>query len=79
MVTSPEQMENEMYFEPGDDMIPEQWVVDENVRVEGNLIPIDDRTWAIHGEIPVDGDVLGRTRTPAPDDLPWAYPAQPCW
>ena len=22
----------------------------------------------------VDGDVLGRTRTPAPGDLPWAYP-----
>jgi hypothetical protein len=33
-------------------------LIDEHVRVDCNLIPIDDRTWAIHGSIAVDGNVI---------------------
>lgn len=32
-------------------------VLDERVLVSG-LVPIDDRTWAIYGSIPVDGQVI---------------------
>jgi hypothetical protein len=47
-----------MNIEPTQDLGAEQWIVDENVRVERDPIPIGDHTWAIHGSIPVDGDVL---------------------
>jgi hypothetical protein len=47
-----------MNIEPTPDSNPEQWIVDENIGVDYNPIPIDDDTWAITGNIPVDGDVL---------------------
>jgi hypothetical protein len=34
-----------------------QKVLDEHVFVSG-LLPIDDKTWAIYGSIPVDGGVI---------------------
>jgi hypothetical protein len=33
-------------------------LIDEHVRVHRNLIQIDDQTWAIHGIIAVDGEVI---------------------
>ena len=33
-------------------------LIDEHVRVDCNLIQIDDQTWAIHGSIAVDGQVI---------------------
>jgi hypothetical protein len=33
-------------------------LIDERVRVDCNLILIDDHTWAIHGTIAVDGNVI---------------------
>ena len=36
----------------------EQWIVDEHIVVDCNLIAIDEHTWAIHGSIAVGGDVL---------------------
>jgi hypothetical protein len=47
-----------MNIEPTPDSNPEQWIVDENIGVDYNPIPVDDNTWAIHGSIAVDGDVL---------------------
>jgi hypothetical protein len=33
-------------------------LIDEHVRVDCNLVLIDDHTWAIHGSIAVDGNVI---------------------
>lgn len=33
-------------------------LIDEHVRVDCNLIQIDRETWAIHGTIAVDGEVI---------------------
>jgi hypothetical protein len=33
-------------------------LVDEHVHVSCELVPIDDHTWAIHGSIAVDGEVI---------------------
>jgi hypothetical protein len=33
-------------------------LIDEHVRVDCNLIPIDANTWAIHGSVAVDGNVI---------------------
>jgi hypothetical protein len=33
-------------------------LIDEHVRVNCNLIQIDAQTWAIHGTIAVDGEVI---------------------
>jgi hypothetical protein len=33
-------------------------LIDEHVRVDCNLVPIDENTWAIHGSIAVDGNVI---------------------
>ena len=33
-------------------------LIDEHVRVDCNLIQIDRQTWAIHGVIAVDGEVI---------------------
>jgi hypothetical protein len=33
-------------------------LVEENASVSGNVLPVGDNLWAIHGFIPVDGDVL---------------------
>jgi hypothetical protein len=33
-------------------------VVDEHILVSCDLVAIDERTWAIHGSIAVDGEVL---------------------
>jgi hypothetical protein len=33
-------------------------LIDERVRVDCNLIQIDEQTWAIHGTIAVDGEVI---------------------
>jgi hypothetical protein len=35
-----------------------QALVDEHVHVSCQLVPIDDRTWAIRGSIAVDGEVI---------------------
>jgi hypothetical protein len=35
-----------------------QVLVDEHVHVSCDLIPIDETTWAIHGSISVDGEVI---------------------
>jgi class 3 adenylate cyclase len=35
-----------------------QELIDEHVRVSGDIISIDSSTWAIHGFIAVDGDIL---------------------
>jgi hypothetical protein len=35
-----------------------QALIEEHVRVSADIIPIDGNTWAIHGLIAVDGDVL---------------------
>jgi hypothetical protein len=51
-------------FEPADHELPptEQHVVEvlieEHVQVSCDLLEIDDHTWAIHGSIAVDGDVI---------------------
>jgi hypothetical protein len=45
-----------------DEADPEQRIVreliDEHVHVSCNVVVIDDHTWAIHGLIAVDGDVI---------------------
>ena len=33
-------------------------LVEEHVTVSCDLVPIDDHTWAIHGSIAVDGEVI---------------------
>jgi hypothetical protein len=33
-------------------------LVDDNARIAGDITEITDNTWAIHGAIPVDGDVI---------------------
>ncbi len=33
-------------------------LIDEHVRIDCNIIPIEDGTWAIHGSIAVDGNVI---------------------
>ena len=33
-------------------------LIDEHVRVDCNLIQIDHETWAIHGTVAVDGEVI---------------------
>jgi hypothetical protein len=33
-------------------------LIDENATIDGDVVEIDVHTWAIHGVIPVDGDVL---------------------
>jgi hypothetical protein len=35
-----------------------QNLIDEHLRFDCNVIPIDPHTWAIHGSIPVAGDVI---------------------
>jgi hypothetical protein len=35
-----------------------QELVDEHVHVSCQLVPIDERTWAIRGSIAVDGEVI---------------------
>ena len=36
---------------------PDQWLI-QKARVDGDVVAIDDHTWAIHGAIPVDGQVI---------------------
>ena len=33
-------------------------LIDEHVRFDYDIVPIDDQTWAIHGSIAVDGQVI---------------------
>ena len=33
-------------------------LIHENAIVAGDIVAIDSHTWAIHGSIPVDGDVI---------------------
>ena len=33
-------------------------LIDDNAIVAGDIVEIDSHTWAIHGSIPVDGDVI---------------------
>ena len=33
-------------------------LIDEHVPFDCDVIPIDSHTWAIHGSIPVDGEVI---------------------
>lgn len=33
-------------------------LIEENATIDGDVVEIDVHTWAIHGVIPVDGDVL---------------------
>jgi hypothetical protein len=33
-------------------------LLDENASIDGDVLEISNDTWAIHGEIPVDGEVL---------------------
>ncbi len=33
-------------------------LIDEHIRVDCTIIPIDDSTWAIHGSVVVDGNVI---------------------
>jgi len=33
-------------------------ILDEHARLAGDIVKIDPHTWAIHGYIPVDGEVL---------------------
>jgi hypothetical protein len=35
-----------------------QGLIDEHVRFHYDMIPIDHQTWAIHGSIVVDGEVI---------------------
>jgi hypothetical protein len=35
-----------------------QELLDENVPIAGDITEIDAETWAIHGLIPMDGDVI---------------------
>ena len=35
-----------------------QVLIDEHVHVSCQLVPIDEQTWAIHGSIAVDGEVI---------------------
>jgi hypothetical protein len=35
-----------------------QLLIDEHVHISCDIVPIDDTTWAIHGSIAVDGDVI---------------------
>ena len=45
-------------------------LIDEHVRFHYDIVPIDDQTWAIHGWIAVDGEViLAEFTTP---DLAWS-------
>ena len=36
-------------------------LVEEHVQVSCDIVPIDGHTWAIHGSIAVDGEVVGKT------------------
>jgi hypothetical protein len=33
-------------------------LIEEHVRVSSDILPIDEHTWAIHGSIAVDGEVI---------------------
>jgi hypothetical protein len=48
--------------EAGDDADPQlvflEELVEEHATVDGDVIEIDAHTWAIHGSIAVDGDVI---------------------
>jgi hypothetical protein len=33
-------------------------LLEENASIDGDVLEINNDTWAIHGEIPVDGEVL---------------------
>jgi hypothetical protein len=48
--------------ERGEETDPEQRIIeeliDEHVRFDCDLVRIDDQTWAIHGSIAVDGEVI---------------------
>lgn len=33
-------------------------LLDENASIDGDVLEISNHTWAIHGEIPVDGEIL---------------------
>jgi hypothetical protein len=35
-----------------------QELIDEHIYAAQDLVPIDDQTWALHGEIAVDGEVI---------------------
>ena len=35
-----------------------QQLIEQHARVSGDIVPIDGHTWAIHGLIAVDGDVI---------------------
>ena len=50
MNNEPEQMSSKVRF------IEE--LIHENAIVAGDIVAIDSQTWAIHGFIPVDGDVI---------------------
>jgi hypothetical protein len=52
-----------MFAQPRHDLPPSeqrvvQTLIDEHVRVSCALVPIDEHTWAIHGLIAVDGEVI---------------------
>jgi|SoiMethySBSTD1v2_1073268.scaffolds.fasta_scaffold5280332_1 hypothetical protein len=32
--------------------------LDENASIDGDVLEISSHTWAIHGEVPVDGEIL---------------------
>jgi predicted acyltransferase (DUF342 family) len=51
-----------MNAEPDLPLVPSRTVLDEvraeNALVAGDVIEVDRHTWAVHGVIPVDGDVI---------------------
>jgi hypothetical protein len=42
---------------PGDMQVV-QALIDENYPYDCDVFPVDESTWAIHGPIPVDGEVI---------------------
>jgi hypothetical protein len=43
---------------PSDDPDVIDEILEEHAQVDGDIVKIDEQTWAIHGSIPVDGEVI---------------------
>jgi hypothetical protein len=53
--TDPETESHEL---PAYDLQVLEALIEEHLPFDCDVIPIDSRTWAIHGSIPVDGEVI---------------------
>ncbi len=51
-------MNGERDTEPDRQLVFLEELVEEHATIAGDVLEIDSHTWAIHGEIAVDGDVI---------------------